>query len=383
MANISDDSLLYDDYLMFTTLPDFKASQWIWKVVPPVLIVLGSIGNILSIVVLTRKSIRNSITPLLTFLAFSDILVLYTGLLRQWIQNTFDYDIRHFSEIACKIHLWLVYTCLDLSAWIIMALTLDRVIATWWPFRARQLCTRTCAIKVVATVVLFLLIVNSHFLYGVANKTHTDGNGTVVKVKKCFPVHAGYIEFLQKVWTIMDLLIVCLIPFSVILVGNICIVAKLVRRQRRLSTINETSIRRRSSARNSGSISSLTAMLLVLSTLFLITTLPTNVFIYLAENYWRHERDPETLSNQKLWWAIANMLMYTNNSVNFLLYCLSGSRFRKEARRLFCACHREGPNTPGVLATVTRSDVFTNMTVQSTRHRHSRNDPPEVESSQL
>ena len=376
MANISDDSNLYDDY-MFTTLSDFKASQWIWKVVPPVLIVLGSIGNILSIVVLTRKSIRNSITPLLTFLAFSDILVLYTGLLRQWIYYTFDYDIRHFNEIVCKIHLWLVYTCLDLSAWIIMALTVDRVIATWWPFRARRLCTRTGAIKVVATIVVFLLIVNSHFLYGVANKTHTGNNGTVIKEEKCVPVYEDYFEFLVNVWMIFDLLKLCLVPFTVILVGNICIVVKLMKSQRRLTNMNESSIRHRSS---SAAVSSLTVMMLVLSTMFLITTLPFSVYI-IGEHYWGQTEDTQTVATLELWWAIVNMLMYTNNCVNFLLYCLSGSRFRKEARQLFCVCHRKGSNAQGVLATVTKPDVVTDMTVQPTDHRHRRTDTSVLEST--
>ena len=378
MANISDDSNLYEDYYMFTTLPDFKASQVIWKVVPPVLIVLGSIGNILSIVVLTRKSIRNSITPLLTFLAFSDILVLYIGLLRQWIYYTFDYDIRQFSAIACKIHLWLVYTCLDLSAWIIMALTLDRVIATWWPFRARRLCTRTCAMKVVATIVFFLLIVNSHFLYGMANKAHRDSNGTVVDEEKCVPVYEYYFEFLVNVWGIFDLLKLCLIPFSVILVGNICIVVKLMKNKRRLTTINETNIRRRSS---SAAASSLTVMMLILSTVFLITTLPISVYIT-GDNYWGQTEEPQSLASLKLWWAIVNMLMYANNCVNFLLYCLSGSRFRKEAKQLFCVCHRKGPKAPGVLASVIRPDVVTDLADQPTHHTHSRNDTSILESTE-
>ena len=108
MANLTE------DYYMFTTIPEFQASELIWKLVPPILIIFGSIGNTLSIVVLTRKSMRNSTTTLyLTFLAFSDILVLYTGLLRQWIFYVFEYDIRIVSEVGCKIHLCLVYTSLD------------------------------------------------------------------------------------------------------------------------------------------------------------------------------------------------------------------------------------------------------------------------------
>ena len=78
------------------------------------------------------------------------------------------------------------------------------------------------------------------------------------------------------------------------------------------------------------------------------------------------------LANQQLCWAIANMLRYTNNCVNFHMYFLSGSRFGKEATQLFCVCRRKGQNAPGVLATVTRSNGFTDMTVMLTQHMHTR-----------
>ena len=388
MANSTDDNYMYtDDYYMFTTLPDFKASQLIWKVVPPILIVFGSIGNILSIVVLTRKSIRNSTTALyLTFLAFSDILVLYTGLLRQWIYHVFDYDIRHFSEITCKIHLWLVYTCLDLSAWIIMTLTMERVMATWWPFRARRLCGLACAVVLLVAIVILLLAVNSHFMYGMVHKTHSDTNGTVLTDEKCIAVHDDYAEFFINVWTLIDLCMFCLVPFSVIVIGNICILAKLMRSQRRLSAVSlphdETSIRRRSSSGSGGAISSLTAMLLVLNTVFLVTTLPISVY-NIGYNYWRHTEDPRAIASLELWWAIVNMLMYANNCVNFLLYCLSGSRFRGEAKKVFCACRREEHNAPVFLATVTKSDVLTDVSVQHSSHMNGRNDHTILESIHL
>ena len=378
MANSSNDSYLY------TTLPDFKVSLLIWKVVSPILIFLGSIGNILSIVVLTQKSIRNSTTPLLTFLAFTDILVLYVGLFRQWIYHVFDYDIRHFSEITCKIHLWLLYTCLDLSAWIIMALTLERVLATWWPFRVRWLCSRTCIIALVVTVVILLLSVNSHFIYGMADKTHRDSNGTFLMLERCIPVQDEYTEFFINVWTLIDLGMFCLVPFSVIVVGNICILAKLMKNQRRLSAVSlphdETRIRRWSSSGRT--ISSLTATLMVLNTVFLITTLPISIF-NIGYDYWRQKGDPQTIASLELWWAIVNMLMYSNNCVNFLLYCLSGSRFRKEARKVFCACKKKTPDTPLCLAAVTRSEVFTDMTASSVHHTHGRNNTTVLETIRL
>jgi hypothetical protein len=36
-----------------------------------------------------------------------------------------------------------------------------------------------------------------------------------------------------------------------------------------------------------------------------------------------------------LWWAIVNMLAYLNCTLNFVLYFLSGSRFRQEVKDFF------------------------------------------------
>ena len=116
----------------YKQLSIYKAGILIWKVVPPVLLLLGTIGNSLSILVLTRRSIRASTTALfLTVLAFSDLLGLYSGLLRQWVIYLFKTDVRHVSEAGCKINAWLVYSSLDYSAWIHIIVTWERVILCW------------------------------------------------------------------------------------------------------------------------------------------------------------------------------------------------------------------------------------------------------------
>ena len=62
--------------LDYQSYSEYKAGIIIWKTVPPILITFGTCGNILSIVVLTRKSIRKSTTAIfLIFLTFSGLCV--------------------------------------------------------------------------------------------------------------------------------------------------------------------------------------------------------------------------------------------------------------------------------------------------------------------
>lgn len=73
-------------------------------VISPILLVIGGIGNPLCILILLRKRRANSTIVYLCFLAVFDILVLYTGLLRQYLKQIADFDIRDLSSLTCKLH---------------------------------------------------------------------------------------------------------------------------------------------------------------------------------------------------------------------------------------------------------------------------------------
>ena len=81
-----------------------EMTQQVWRVCSLGLLVLGTLGNIMSIAVLSRKEmLRSNATVYLIVLSVSDILVLYTGLLRQLIRVFFHVDIRHGGNISCKV----------------------------------------------------------------------------------------------------------------------------------------------------------------------------------------------------------------------------------------------------------------------------------------
>ena len=208
--NQSDGSGL--DYQSYS---EYKASIIIWKTIPPLLITFGTGGNILSIVVLTRKSIRKSTTAIfLIFLTFSDLCVLYTGLFRQWLIYLINIDIRHLSEAFCKIHTWLVYSSLDFSAWIIISVTLERIIAVWCPYSHNSKCSRQTAFVCIIMLLAFIFGLNAHLLYGMVDKE----SGIIEQ--KCSSIDGSYSNFFRSVWSWMDLCMFCLIPFVVIVFGN-------------------------------------------------------------------------------------------------------------------------------------------------------------------
>ena len=316
----------------YKSYPEYQASLLIWKIVPPILIAFGSIGNILSIVVLTRPSIRRSTIALyLIVLAVSDLTVLYTGLLRQWLIYLVDFDVREISEAACKIHIWMVYSSLDSSAWIVMAVTLDRVIAAWFPHSVGTKCSSKHASALITAILIFVLGLNAHLLYGMVQTSGEEME------QICAAIDDKYGFFFHSVWPWVDFSAYCFIPFLVIVIGNCLIIFKVLKSQRRTTSRHIPSIQMSDNIpahRTGRKQSSMTAMLMTLNTVFLFTTSPVSIYS-IGYPYW-HTGSQKATALMELWWAIVNMLMYINNSLNFLLYCLSGSMFRKEAKRIFC-----------------------------------------------
>ncbi|KAK3096654.1 hypothetical protein FSP39_009139 [Pinctada imbricata] len=316
----------------YESYAEHQAGQWVWKVVPPIFIFLGSAGNLLSIVVLTRKSIRKSTTAIyLVVLAISDLLVLYTGLFRQWILALFDTDVRHVSSFGCKLHMFLVYFSLDFSGWILIAVTFERVVLVWIPHSAKSKCSRRTAGVILITILAFLFLLNGHMFFGNGDLQSTTGNETTTV--KCTYLDNSYQNFFENTWPWIDLTIYCIVPFLSLFIGNILIVTKFLQSRRKLRT--QVAPASASEQKNQKKTSSMTLMLFCLNTVYLISSVPISIYL-IGYSDWVEPGDAHGQAVSNLLWSLFNVLMYANNTFNFLLYCLSGQKFRNEVKLILC-----------------------------------------------
>ena len=359
--------------------PAYKAGTWIWYVGSPVLLTVGTVGNILSIIVLLRPTLRRFTTMFyLTCLSFGDLFSLYTGLLRYWIHQQFNVDVRNASNASCKIHTFLVYLSLDFTVWVLVSVTVDRCLSVSLPFRARRMCNRKTAVAVIVTLFIVMCVKNMHFLWTVS-LVHT----WEFQCHANTPAHAHFISY---VWPWIDMVIFCIIPFSTMIICNIKIIYEMISSHNKLNahkpdvvrfpsvtepqhppTLNvdspeqappseyaltpnfrrQRSVRSRTTSESSNPaatntktskrhINSLTAMLLVVNTVFLLTTSPIQI-VLIGEEYWFPERDTsvDDVAWYTFWWALVNILQYMNNAIHFFLYCLTGPKFRNEFYQLF------------------------------------------------
>ena len=314
-------------YSHFRSQTQLRTGILIWQIVSPILLVFGTIGNILSVIVLTRRTMKQFVSSTyLLGLSVADLMVLYIGLLRQWIRYLVGFDIRTSANWICKVHSFVQYAVLDFSVWLLTMFTVERLIPTFKPFSNRIICTQKRARMIIAMIGIVVAVINSHILYGMERKPAGTGNKT--QDYSCGPSDV-YANFFFFVWNYIDLCKFSLMPFLILSLSNICIIYKVVSNNRKM----KCQVAPSTSKSTHRKASSMSRLLLALNIEFIFCTAPVCVYL-ISEPYWIPRDVPRNVQLEDPWWAVVNILMYTNNAVNFILYCLSGSTFRQELKRV-------------------------------------------------
>ena len=286
----------------------------IWIIGSPLLLILGTIGNVLSAVVMLRPGLRKLTTTLyLLALAVVDTLVLYTGLLRSWILHLYGIDVRDASTTACRAQLFFLYIFTHLQAWILVCVAVERAAAIFLLHKAKEIFTRKFAAAKMAIIGMILAILNCHFLW---MYRLVDGNCT----------HDPYYSrYAREIFNWIDLAVASLLPFLIMLVANTGIGVKLI-----------CANRARKAGLNDGTdakLTSMTAILFSISLVFLLTTAPAVFFINLHWKWYTGTTD--SYVRMELANTIVSLIFYINFTHNFLLYCVSAPRFRREFLGMF------------------------------------------------
>ena len=269
----------------------------LWRTVPIILLAVGTVGNLVTIAVLLRKNLRASSSHLyLLALTVTDLLILYLGLFRRWLYYSFDVDIR--LELGCGPHIWLLYACLGCSSWILVALTLERVISVKFPVYARNGFSR----KVTSTVLISIVTVSAVFdlIYLFAYKRsdkHLNYQPSGNITSKIVCVQETQLSHIIEVWFWLDLAFASLVPFAILFIGNMYIAHELIVHRIQKQQTDTSHHHHRP----------ITKLLIFLSLMFAITTLPARLTVCVVPQtsyLWKQ-------GEFKLWWAISNLAMYT------------------------------------------------------------------------
>ena len=347
-----------------------EAARVIWTVGSPLVLALGVVGNTMTLITLLhRRAKKTPTTIFLTLLAFADILLITVSTPRWTLIYNFGIDIRYLGNGFCKGQFFLAFMAPCVSVYSLVAMTIERLLYTLRPFDAKFLITRKVAVIVCVVVVAFSVSITSHLAYGfslkefeVPNQKDLPANTTanncsdmmpihdnishvniqsmnamavssdvrpvVKKIKVCWMFNEKYLNFYTKTFLPISFVYYLVIPIIIFVVCGTIIVVKVAQSKRKASTKSD-----QKDDKNKQSSNQVTFTVLIINITFIVLASPAQVFMQGLSRW----VDPVTGMTplQEVVWAITNQMFFLNHAVNFLLYFMTGRKFRAQFVSIF------------------------------------------------
>jgi hypothetical protein len=304
---------------------------WINGVLLNLVGVLGILGNILSMVILSRPQMRSSINYLLIGLARCDTMLLLTSVLLFGIPAIYPYTgyfFYYYYYIYPTISPYMfpiATTSQTASVYLTLTVTLERFVAVCHPLRARALCTYGRARIYVVVIIAFALLYNMSRFWEVKVREYPDDQyGKILCLMASeLRENSDYINIYIH-W--LYLVFIYFIPFVSLAFFNTMIYKQVRKANRERQRLSRTEKRE---------IGLATMLFCVVIVFFLcnILALVTNIleaFYSIIDDYLV---------------KTSNLLVTINSSVNFIIYVIFGEKFKRIFLLLFCK-KRVGHESP-------------------------------------
>ena len=248
--------------------------------------------------------------------------MLYVVLFSEWITQLLGTDgIRTIHPVLCQLHLFLTYWLSDLSPWILVALTGERVLAVYVPLKVQLWTTRKKTYIYLSLLTAILAAINFHWILARA-VLEVDEYGTYCEIHD-----PSWMHYADHIFPYIDFAVFAGLPFCILIVENMLIVSRII--YHRSQHLNASQV-------NSFRISQMTIVLFGISMAFIFFNGPI-CFYMIVQHLWLDNKNLDAHEHAKTDFAyhFCKMLMYGNNTFNFYIYCATGRRFRWEVTDLF------------------------------------------------
>ena len=274
----------------------------------------------------------NSTTSVyLRLLAIIDTVVLLIVVPKHILYYYANIKVNKLSSCTCKLYPYLNPSFVAISWCLLPIITLDRFIHVRYPIWAKEHCSRKSAVASVLVLAVTILVLNCHrAIFYVRQEVRVSSNSTKVKVV-CGPTSDWYAQFKAETWPLYFTLLYSVTPLVCEIVCTVLLVRELTirSRQKKARKVLEAGHKKENQ-----DLKSVTRMLLVVCMFFIISSVPECTQLVLKRYLFDLDK-PHDVAKKMLFQCIVQIMMYSNNSINFLLYTVSGRMFRKELCTIF------------------------------------------------
>lgn len=189
--------------------PEYQLAVNIETYFFPFLLVLGTLGNVFSLLPLRHLSLHAWSTCYYLFILCAvDLVILYIHCGGTWYAKITDYyvsiKVMNSSNATCKIFLFITNVLLQLWPWLMVALCVELMFSTRFPLRTYQMCTweRARATVLLITLLLVCLNLNYFWTWGIV-----DGTG-------CVYIEEFSTNFREYIWPSIDMFVKHILPLA-------------------------------------------------------------------------------------------------------------------------------------------------------------------------
>ena len=183
----------------------------------PVIVAFGLIGNALSVLAIANRHCKqSSFSVCVAALSIADTVSLISISVQAWPKYAFGVNVADSGRVLCKLIVFLSYFSGTISTWLVAAMTIERLLVTYYPYKATRWFSPKTGGILVAVIVGVLAGLYGHLLYG--NDLKTIQNVTV-----CAFTEISYNTFFLFYFLWVDFVAYFCLPFLAIIICNTAI----------------------------------------------------------------------------------------------------------------------------------------------------------------
>ncbi|XP_060574875.1 beta-1 adrenergic receptor-like [Ruditapes philippinarum] len=318
-------SLVLEEYITNTTL-SFQINENLVVLLPHSLVyfyhfcvtyvtfiiwIIAFPSNILIIIILTKKKqISSSTCVYFLSLACGDLCVNFRTLNFWLVRSKL---VTYTTDFECQIEKGYPLLGMLASSWTLATISSERMLCVAIPYKMKDVCTTTLAravVIVIWSISLIIAIMNGWFY-----RRGITACDLKYDHRDIFINHIAYLDYFLDV----------VIPFFIILVNSVITLIRL----RYWKTNTHTG--------PNAFGKSVTVLVLCVNTIFFITQVPYGI-VFLVQRATADSASELRMLYLHYLEGILLVLKYVNYSVNFYIYFLTASKFRKETRDVLLLC---------------------------------------------